>query len=201
MTDVTRQRIEELVKQQKRMLASASHELRSPLTRLRMAFELLHGEPAGIEDPKNRQIYIERITGSATDPFSTPADQPAGYVSFLMGVENTGKNNLIFQPKNSWLMTDKKEVRQPVAIEDLMATYGMMGEDLSPAYARAKDAVMSETKFLDPGESTSGLLIYRAFERKTKRFKVDVVLTSPNGDLVRLSANYALPKKKKKKKD
>ncbi len=37
-------RIEELVEGQRRMLASASHELRSPLARLRMAVELLGGE-------------------------------------------------------------------------------------------------------------------------------------------------------------
>ena len=37
-------RVEKLVQQQKRILASASHELRSPLTRLRMALELLGGD-------------------------------------------------------------------------------------------------------------------------------------------------------------
>lgn len=36
------QRVEKLVNAQRQMLASASHELRSPLTRMRMAIELLH---------------------------------------------------------------------------------------------------------------------------------------------------------------
>ncbi len=38
--------IEHLVEAQRRVLASASHELRSPLARLRMAFELLRDDPA-----------------------------------------------------------------------------------------------------------------------------------------------------------
>ncbi|MFZ5478944.1 MAG: ATP-binding protein [Myxococcota bacterium] len=39
-------RIEGLVDGQRRMLASASHELRSPLARVRMALELMDGDPA-----------------------------------------------------------------------------------------------------------------------------------------------------------
>jgi signal transduction histidine kinase len=38
-------RVEELVEAQRTMLAGASHELRSPLTRIRMALELLEGDP------------------------------------------------------------------------------------------------------------------------------------------------------------
>jgi signal transduction histidine kinase len=43
-------RIEELVGAQRRLLANASHELRTPLARLRVAAELLDGEPAAKEE-------------------------------------------------------------------------------------------------------------------------------------------------------
>lgn len=42
-------RLEGLVEGQRRVLASASHELRSPLTRLRLALELAREEPAGVQ--------------------------------------------------------------------------------------------------------------------------------------------------------
>ena len=48
-------KIEKLVEAQRRVLASASHELRSPLTRLRMALELL-GET---QDADARQIQVQ----------------------------------------------------------------------------------------------------------------------------------------------
>jgi signal transduction histidine kinase len=47
------ERIEGLVRTQRRMLQSASHELRSPLSRLRMAFELLR-EPISSNDERER---------------------------------------------------------------------------------------------------------------------------------------------------
>jgi signal transduction histidine kinase len=47
------ERISGLVRTQRRMLQSASHELRSPLSRLRMAFELLR-EPGGSAEQRER---------------------------------------------------------------------------------------------------------------------------------------------------
>ncbi len=52
------ERIEDLVEAQRRVLASASHELRSPLARLRMAVELLAGD-----DPERR----EQLDGAGRD--------------------------------------------------------------------------------------------------------------------------------------
>jgi signal transduction histidine kinase len=52
-------RIDALLAQHKRVLASASHELRAPLARLRMAFELLLEPPEGLPDTKRRQLLAE----------------------------------------------------------------------------------------------------------------------------------------------
>ena len=50
-------RIEQLVEGQRRMLASASHELRTPMTRIRMATELLRDE----DSVPRRHEYADRI--------------------------------------------------------------------------------------------------------------------------------------------
>lgn len=52
------QRIEQLVKSNRGLLANASHELRSPLARLRMAIELLGADDAG-DAPAKRSIKQE----------------------------------------------------------------------------------------------------------------------------------------------
>jgi signal transduction histidine kinase len=55
--------LEGLLDQQRRMLANASHELRSPLARLRMAFELCAEEP----DPERRRRLVEKAHGDIVD--------------------------------------------------------------------------------------------------------------------------------------
>ncbi len=52
-------RVESLLQQQHRMLASASHEFRTPLTRIRMALDLLRG-------PEGRDEYRDRLFVGAT---------------------------------------------------------------------------------------------------------------------------------------
>lgn len=51
--------IQRAVEAQRRMLASASHEFRSPLARLRMAVELLGEEPGGGEPGERRRVMLE----------------------------------------------------------------------------------------------------------------------------------------------
>jgi two-component system OmpR family sensor kinase len=55
--------IEILVDQQRQMLANASHELRSPLARLRMAFELCAEEA----DPERRRRLVEKAHADIVD--------------------------------------------------------------------------------------------------------------------------------------
>lgn len=52
-------RIEGLVTQQQRMLASASHELRAPLARLRMAHELLLDDADALDESRRAQLLAD----------------------------------------------------------------------------------------------------------------------------------------------
>lgn len=50
------ERVEVLVKSHKSLLANASHELRSPLARIRMGLELMGGQPSSFRDEVSRNI-------------------------------------------------------------------------------------------------------------------------------------------------
>jgi two-component system OmpR family sensor kinase len=73
-------RVEALMRAQKSLLANASHELRSPLTRIRMAVELLQEQaPAAIREELARdiaeldQLVGELLLASRLDAASVPA--------------------------------------------------------------------------------------------------------------------------------
>ena len=57
------ERLDALVAQQKQMVATASHELRSPLARLRMGLELVSEEP----DPERRQSRVRQLHGDVVE--------------------------------------------------------------------------------------------------------------------------------------
>jgi len=137
-----------------------------------------------------RQTYFRKMTGLAIDPFATPPEAGQDYMTFLLQIENRGDGAILFNPLQCWLMTNKKEIQTPVGLSDLSFLLKVVGYDLPPAYEKVGPALLDESHTIEPGETMHGLLIYKPFKKKTKRFNVDVQITLPTGDLVRLSAPY-----------
>jgi hypothetical protein len=140
-------------------------------------------------DEAERRAYLSRI-GTETDPFAAPPDAGARFLTFALLVENRSGGDLVFQPQNCWLTTNSNEILYPIGIEGLRSTYQMLELDLPPAYETSAPALLENATTLDPGQTLSGLLVYRHPKRQTRRFRVDVQLTSPAGDVVRFSAPY-----------
>ena len=67
--------------------------------------------------------------------------------------------------------------------------------DYEATYERAVAAVVPTTQNLHPGESMAGLLVYRQFKPKTKRYQLDIQITTGNGDVAKVSAPYRRVKK------
>ena len=151
----------------------AMHSIR--LTRL--------GQPA-------RQAYLREVIGLPIDPFAVPPDAGAEYVSFLLQIVNHGDGAILFNPLHCWLMTNKKEIQTPVGLSDLSFLLKVVDYEMPAAYEKVGPALLDEPRTVHPGETIHGLLIYKPFKKKTKRFNVDVQLTLPTGDLVRMSAPY-----------
>lgn len=142
-------------------------------------------------DNAQRMAYIEHTTGLAIDPFASPPDKIAGFMSFVLQIENRGEGTISFNPETCWLVTDrKKDLQAPFSLHDLKFAYSVSGRDLPQAYRRAGPALLERAESIGPGQSISGLLIYKALHPKTRRLHVDAVLSLPSGDIVRFSAPY-----------
>jgi hypothetical protein len=141
-------------------------------------------------DETQRQAYIEKVTGAATDPFATPPDQEPRFLSFLMQLENNGAGSLVFRSAQCWLVTNKAEHLNPVGMDTLRASYAVMEAEISPAYERVGSAFLPSDRTLAPGESMAGLLVYNMIKAGTRRYKVDIQITTASGDVVPVTAPY-----------
>ena len=141
-------------------------------------------------DEAQRLAFIEKVTGIATDPFATPPGQEPRFLSFIAQIQNNGAGGLVFRAQQCWLVTNKKEHLNPIGMESLGATYSVMGGEMSPAYKATTSAFLPASRTLMAGESMAGLLVYNMFKPGTRKFKLDIQITTPSGDVVAIKTPY-----------
>ena len=88
-------------------------------------------------DEAGRVAYLVRTTGHRVDPFGSPPDREARYLTFLLEMANSSGSPLQFQTSSAWLQTGK-EVLSPIGIEGLASAARTAGLDIGQAYERAK---------------------------------------------------------------
>lgn len=138
----------------------------------------------------DRQAYLREHARSETDPFATYPGRRRGFQTFLLELENRGGGSAIFQPQRCLLIVRQDEVLYPLDLPALESAYGALDRELPPAYRAAARAMLDGERILGPGEKVSGLLIYRAVDPKTKRFTVEVALTTSTGKNIGFEAPY-----------
>jgi hypothetical protein len=138
-----------------------------------------------------RQEYVHRLTGVEVDPFATRPDAESAYLTWHLELTNRGGSALPFRPQAAWLVTSNARVEHPIGMETLHGRYRTTtGRDLPAAYARVGSAFLEADAGLDPGDTVSGLLVYQNVGPRTRKFWLDVPLTLPSGDWVRVRLPY-----------
>lgn len=137
-----------------------------------------------------RTAYLEHVTHLALDPFLPPPTQEPRYLTFLLQLENRGDQAATFNPLDSWLVTNNRQVIYPLGLDDLGAAYRQMESELPQAYEAVRPALLERPSILEPGDSVAGLLIYRTCGPKTKRFRVDLQIVLAGGNVIKASAPY-----------
>lgn len=142
-------------------------------------------------DDAQRLAYIRHVTGHGIDPFASPPGRVSGFLSFVLEIENRGEGDISFNPQTCWMVTSRKrDLQSPFGLDRLSFEYSVSGRELPPAYRRVAPALLEQARTVSPGQSVSGLLIYKTVHPRTRWFHVDAVLSLPGGDIVRFSAPY-----------
>lgn len=153
-------------------------------------------------DAAQRLAFIRHVAGEfAPDPFAAPGNEPEHFIAFVVQLENTGDEQISFNPLSTYLISNREWDNQiPLGLTDLAFLYRAAGRELPPAYERVGEALLAHPATLDPGKSLAGLLVFRAVHPKTRTLHLQPVLVLSSGDILRPSASYRWVKPEKGKK-
>lgn len=120
------ERLQRLVESQRRVLASASHELRSPLARLRMALELSRDEPsasgrrldAAVAEVEELDALVEELLVAGRLELQEAARSPEQVDAGALMKEEAERLGIALSPVSIWLHLDARLVR--VVIRNLL---------------------------------------------------------------------------------
>jgi hypothetical protein len=141
-------------------------------------------------DQQERLKYILGATGVKVDPYAAPAGKGPRFISFLLVIENQSETAIGFNALDCWLKTNQNKLATPLGLTDLTFDYHMAGMEVPPAYERITPVLLEGARTIIPGESLSGLLVYRVVDPRTKRYHVDIDLIPPSGEIIRIRAPY-----------
>jgi hypothetical protein len=149
-------------------------------------------------DDSERLNFIQRATGLAVDPFLGRPDQPPGYHTFLLVIENKSSGQLAFNPASCWLKTNREKVLLPRGASDISFNYRITGQELPVAYGTVLESVFDRAMTINPGQRVSGLLVYDRVPENTKRWHVDLRLILSDGERGAFDVPYVRKKKGEK---
>lgn len=140
-------------------------------------------------DEAERRSFLRDTAGIETDPFARASGGPA-FFTFLLELHNRSDGSLVFQPQNSLLVTNRNRILYPLDVPTLMSTFGLLDRRLPPVYEAAAPALLDGEQIVASNDSVSGLLVYRMVERRTRAFVLEMVLTTPQGEVARFVFPY-----------
>jgi hypothetical protein len=142
-----------------------------------------------------RLAIARRRLGPVEDPFAPLPGATSTLLTFFLRIENRGKGELVFEPDATRLSTRDHQVWHPIGWPDIESAYALLEREVPPAQGRAKTLMIDGQKIVPPGKAVEGILVFRMPPAGTKRFRVDVPLTLPDGSGAGLGAAYQVVRK------
>jgi hypothetical protein len=141
-------------------------------------------------DDAARRAFLAQRTGSPTDPFAGRGDDPGEFLTFLLEIENRTSGSVVLQSQRCRLITNLREFRHPLDAPELESSYALLDRELPAAYRAVLPALLDGEVVLQPGQAASGLLVCRGVKANTRKFVVEVLVSTPDGAVAEFAAPY-----------
>jgi hypothetical protein len=141
-------------------------------------------------DEAARLAFVKRRLGSAEDPFAPLPGATSTLLTFLLRIENRGKGDLVFESDGTRLVGRNRDEWHPVGWPDIQSAYDLLGREVPAPQTRARELLIDGQKVVPAGRPVEGILVFRAPPAGTKRFRLEVSLTLPDGSAAGFGAPY-----------
>lgn len=150
-------------------------------------------------DEDGRWAWLERESGAMADPFGARGAGEPAYVSLLIELRNDSAGVVSFNPERIWLTAGGADIQRPLDLATMQSAYRMHDREMPPAYEKAGAALLQGDTLVRSGEHRVGLLVFRALEGRPDGFRVEIPLTTGDGDVVDFTASWLEESRLRKK--
>ena len=124
-------------------------------------------------DPQARAAFARSIDPASPDPFGVPPGRPEFYTTFLVEFENQSGREVLFQPGNVALVTDRGEQQFPVDLTDLYRAAALReAEDPEATMRRIAPLIFDSSVTIQTGRRLSRLLVFGPLPPKWKEIRL-----------------------------
>jgi len=141
--------------------------------------------------PARRAEFLKSIGADIDDPFAAAPGRPDRVVAFIVTFNNQSRDQVVFNPGNVTLVTDKGESAFPLDMTDMYMSAEQHGvEDLQAVIDRSSAVMFDSSTVIPAGKGLSRLVVFRPIEGKWKQFKVHFSFLQIGRDTHTLSFNF-----------
>jgi hypothetical protein len=142
---------------------------------VRIARSNLKGLAVTVEyaTPARRAEFLKTIGADVADPFAVSPGRPDPVVAFIVTFDNKGRDQVVFNPGNVAMVTDKNERSFPLDMTDMYMSAERRGvEDLQAVIDNSSAVLFDSSTIIPSGGGMSRLVVFRLIEGKWKQFQV-----------------------------
>jgi hypothetical protein len=124
-------------------------------------------------EPDARASFLRKAASGASDPFAVPPGRPEIYHAVRVVFENRSTGDVVFQPGNVMLLTDRKAPQYAMDLTDLYRAAAHADIDPDQVFDRLSPAIFDSSTEIPKGRTIERLLVFGPFPPKWKELRVN----------------------------
>lgn len=124
-------------------------------------------------EPDARASFLRKAASGVSDPFAVPPGRPEIYHAVRVVFENRSTGDVVFQPGNVMLLTDRKAPQYAMDLTDLYRAAAHADSDPDQVFDRLSPAIFDSSTEIPKGRTIERLLVFGPFPPKWKELRVN----------------------------